>query len=74
MVGDVANVASGDKDNSDNKLNTYNLLYAKPAYGFAIPIGATNMISLYPYIKINPIEKLNILAQVFLWQEIANKT
>lgn len=65
VIGFAANIASGDKDSSDNKLNTYNLLYVKPAYGLAVPIGATNIISLYPYIKINPIQKLNILAQVF---------
>jgi len=64
-IGFAANVASGDKDNTDNQLNTYNLIYAKPAYGLAVPIGATNMISLSPYIKISPIQKLNILAQVF---------
>jgi hypothetical protein len=65
VIGFVANVASGDKNSNDTKLNTYNLLYAKPAYGLAVPIGATNIISLYPYIKINPIQKLNVLAQVF---------
>lgn len=65
IIGFAANLASGDKDSTDGKLNTYNLLYAKPAYGLAAPIGATNMFSLYPYIKINPIQKLNIVAQAF---------
>ncbi len=65
IIGFAANAASGDKNRSDNKLNTYNLLYAKPAYGLAVPIGASNITSLNPYIKINPIQKLNILAQVF---------
>lgn len=73
VIGFAANVASGDKDNSDNKLNTYNLLYAKPAYGLAVPIGATNIISFYPYIKINPIQKLNILAQVFFMARNSNQ-
>ncbi len=66
IVGLAANIASGDKNRNDNKLNTYNLLFAKPAYGLAIPIGSTNMVSIYPYIKINPVPKLNLLAQVFL--------
>lgn len=65
VIGFAANIASGDKDSYDKKLNTYNLLYAKPAFGLAIPIGSTNIISLYPYLKINPIPKLNVLAQVF---------
>jgi len=65
VIGFAASVASGDQDPTDKKLNTYNLLYAKPAYGLAVPIGATNIISFYPYIKINPIQKLNVVAQVF---------
>lgn len=73
IIGFAANVASGDKDSSDNKLNTYNLLYAKPAYGLAVPIGATNIISFYPYVKINPIQKLNILAQVFFMARNSNQ-
>ncbi|MBF2709899.1 alginate export family protein [Flavobacterium soyangense] len=73
IIGFAANVASGDKDNTDNKLNTYNLLYAKPAYGLAVPIGATNIISFYPYLKINPIQKLNILAQVFFMARNSNQ-
>ncbi len=65
IIGFAANAASGDKIRGDNKLNTYNLLYAKPAYGLAVPIGASNIISLNPYIKINPVQKLNVLAEVF---------
>ena len=65
-IGFAANAASGDKNNEDKKLNTYNLLFAKPAYSLAIPIGSTNLLSLSPYIKINPVKKLNVLAQVFL--------
>ncbi len=65
IIGFAVNAASGDKNNADKKLNTYNLLYGKPAYGLAVPIGASNIISLNPYIKINPVQKLNLLAQVF---------
>lgn len=65
IIGFAANASSGDKNNADNKLNTYNLLYAKPTYGLAVPIGASNIISLNPYIKINPVKKLNVLSQVF---------
>ncbi len=73
VIGLAANAASGDNDSEDRKLNTYNLLYAKPAYGLAIPIGATNMISIYPYVKINPIQKLNIVAQVFFLARNSNQ-
>ena len=73
IIGFATTVASGDKNNADNKLNTYNLLYAKPAYGLAVPIGASNIISLNPYIKINPVQKLNILAQVFFLARNSNQ-
>jgi hypothetical protein len=73
IIGFAANIASGDQDSSDNKLNTYNLMYAKPAYGLAVPIGATNIISFYPYVKINPIQKLNILAEVFFMARNSNQ-
>ena len=73
IIGFAANIASGDKDSTDKKLNTYNLLYAKPAYGLAAPIGATNMASFYPYIKINPVQKLNVLAQVFFLARNSNQ-
>lgn len=73
IIGFAANIASGDKDSTDNKLNTYNLLYAKPAYGLVAPIGASNMVSLSPYIKINPAQKLNVLAQVFFLSRNSNQ-
>ncbi len=73
VVGLAANIASGDKNPNDKKLNTYNLLYAKPAYGLAAPIGATNMLSLNPYLKINPLDKLNVLAQVFFLSRNSNQ-
>ncbi|WP_268846148.1 alginate export family protein [Flavobacterium aestivum] len=73
IIGFMASVASGDNNNGDSKLNTYNLLYAKPAYGLAVPIGATNMVSLNPYIKINPIQRLNVLGQVFFLARNSNQ-
>lgn len=44
-------------NNADNKLNAYNLLYAKPAYGLAVPIGTTKIISFNPYHKNKPCSK-----------------
>lgn len=73
IIGLAANASSGDRDSEDHKLNTYNLLYAKPAYGLAIPIGATNMISIYSYVRINPIPKLNLTAQVFFLARNSNQ-
>ncbi|MFV8325212.1 alginate export family protein [Flavobacterium sp. ZS1P14] len=73
IIGFAANAASGDKNSTDNKLNTYNLTYARPAYGLAVPIGASNIISVYPYIKINPVQKLNVLAQLFFMARNSNQ-
>lgn len=73
IVGLAVNAASGDKNSSDHTLNTYNLLFAKPAYGLAIPVGSTNMLSLYPYVKINPVQKLNLMAQVFFLARYSNQ-
>jgi hypothetical protein len=73
IIGFSANVASGDKNSGDSQLNTYNLLYAKPAYGLAIPVGSTNMVSIGPYIKINPVQKLNVLAQLFFLTRESNQ-
>ena len=73
IIGLAASVASRDKNSGDNKLNTFNLLFAKPAFGLGILIGSTNMISLYPYIKINPVQKLNIVVQVFFLSRKSNQ-
>jgi hypothetical protein len=73
VIGLGANIASGDKSSNDHILNTYNLLYAKPAYGLAIPLGSTNLSSLYSYLRLNPIPKLNLLAQVFLLSKMSNE-
>ena len=73
IVGLAVNAASGDKNSTDHTLNTYNLLFAKPAYGLAIPVGSTNILSLYPYVKINPVQKLNFMAQVFFLARYSNQ-
>lgn len=65
ILGVTASIASGDKHHDDGQLNTYNLLFAKPAFGLAVPIGSSNMLSLQPYFKINPFRNFNLLAQVF---------
>lgn len=72
-LGFTFNVASGDKSIEDKKLNTYNLLYAKPAYGLAIPIGSTNIKSVSTYLKVSPMNKFSVLAQVFLLARNSNQ-
>lgn len=70
MVGLAGNYLTGDNDSNDKQLNTYNLLYSKPQYGLTAPIGATNMITLNPYLKLNPTRKSNIyLGANFMWRQ-----
>ena len=61
---------SGDKSKNDNQLNTYNLLFSKPQYGLTAPIGATNLINVNPYLKINPTKKIYIyISSYFMWRQ-----
>lgn len=70
IIGVAANYLTGDKRKNDHQLNTYNLLYSKPQYGLTAPIGATNMITVSPYLKINPVNRSSIyLAANFMWRE-----
>lgn len=70
LMGLGSNYISGDRSKDDNQLNTYNLLFSKPQYGLTAPIGATNMVNINPYIKINPTKKSNIyLGTYFMWRQ-----
>ncbi len=60
MVGLGASYVSGDYDNNDTQLNTYDPLYPKPVYGLAIPQGPSNIAHLRPTFGLQPIEKLFI--------------
>lgn len=73
IVGVAGNYISGDKDRSDNKLNTYNLIYSKPSYGLAAPIGSSNIENINPYLKINPTKKLFLQAGVYFMQRNSNQ-
>jgi hypothetical protein len=65
IIGVGSNYFSGDKDKTDNVLNTYNLIFSKPSYGLAAPIGSSNIVNINPYIKINPTKKLNVFAGIY---------
>ena len=70
LIGLACNYVTGDRNNSDKQLNTYNLLFAKPQYGLAAPIGATNIVTVNPYLKFNPARKINVYAGVnFMWRQ-----
>lgn len=70
VLGVSGNYVTGDKHKDDKQLNTYNLLFSKPQYGLTAPIGATNIVTLNPYIRINPVKKYFVLAGAhFLWRQ-----
>ncbi|MEJ8818647.1 alginate export family protein [Lacibacter sp. H407] len=73
ITGVSANYISGDKNNTDNKLNTYNLLFSKPSYGLAAPIGSSNIININPYLRINPLKKLSVYTGVYFMQRQINR-
>jgi hypothetical protein len=73
ILGVAGNYISGDKDRTDNKLNTYNLIYSKPSYGLAAPIGSSNIENINPYVKLNPTKKLFLQAGVYFMQRNSNQ-
>jgi Alginate export len=73
IIGLGGNYISGDKDKNDNKLNTYNLIFSKPSYGLAAPIGSSNIENINPYIKINPLNNLSLYAGVYFMKRQNNQ-
>ena len=65
-LGLAGNYITGDKDKNDTQLNAYNLLYSKPSFGLAAPIGASNIININPYIQWSPLPRLQLLTGVYL--------
>jgi Alginate export len=64
-LGLAGNYITGDKNKSDTQLNSYNLVYSKPSFGLAAPIGASNIVNINPYIQWSPLPKLQLLTGVY---------
>jgi Alginate export len=73
IIGLGANYISGDKNKTDNQLNTYNLIYSKPSYGLAAPIGSSNIVNFNPYIRVNPIQKMSVYAGIYFLNRQSNQ-
>lgn len=70
LLGIAGNNVSGDRDINDNTLNTYNTLFSKPQFGLAAPIGASNIITFNPYLRISPVRKISIYAGAYkMWRQ-----
>jgi hypothetical protein len=68
IIGVAAQHYTGDKNRNDGILNTYNLVFSKPSYGLAAPIGSSNIQNINPYFKFSPTKKLNLQAGVYWMQ------
>jgi hypothetical protein len=64
-IGIAGNYITGDQNSRDGRLNTYNLIYSKPSFGLAAPIGASNITNVNPYVRISPLPKLNLSGGVY---------
>lgn len=73
-VGVSANVASGDKDPTDNKLGTLNPMFPRGSYFSEIAIlGPRNFYNIQPYLTFNPYAAVEITAAVnFYWRLSTN--
>lgn len=70
ILGAAGNYVSGDKSKDDMQLNTYNSLFSKPLYGLTAPIGATNIITANPYLKLSPVKRSTIYVGAYLlWRQ-----
>lgn len=70
VIGISGNYVSGDKDKNDGQLNTYNLLFSKPQYGLTAPIGASNIVSVNPYVVFKPSRSMHVnLGAYRMWRQ-----
>ncbi len=60
MIGIGASYITGDYNNSDGQLNTYDPMYPKPVYGLATPQGPSNITHIKPMVGIQPRKNLMI--------------
>ncbi|HZH66853.1 MAG TPA: alginate export family protein [Flavisolibacter sp.] len=59
QIGFKTEVISGDKQQDDNELNTFNPLFPRGAYfGLAALIGPSNLIDIHPTLNLNLTKKL----------------
>ncbi len=60
-VGLKTELISGDKDSTDNRLNTFNALFPRGAYfGLIALIGPANLVDIHPEFSVSPTETLSL--------------
>ena len=70
ILGLKAQYISGDKDSTDQTLNTFDPIYPKGAYfGLSPIIGPKNLTNIHLYSKINPSKDLTVsLEYIYFWR------
>lgn len=70
-LGLKANIASGDRDRTDDRRGTFNALYPKAAYfGEISQVGPANFINVHPSVTLRPSDRVTVtLDAVFFWRE-----
>lgn len=58
MVGLGVSYITGDFNQNDNQLNTFDSFYPKPVYGLATPQGPSNIAHVRPIIGFEPVKSL----------------
>jgi hypothetical protein len=61
FIGFSGNWVPGDKNYTDNQLNTFNTLFARPPFGQTVSLNITNTLNLSPYFKYQPNDFANII-------------
>ena len=62
IIGIAGNYSSGDRSSTDDQLNTYNALFSKPPYGLTAGIGAANIVTANPYMKLTANKRSSMYA------------
>ena len=73
-IGVSANIASGDKNQEDNKLGTFNPMFPRGNYFSELAIlGPRNFYNVQPYLSLQPHQAIKITAAVnFYWRLSTN--
>jgi hypothetical protein len=72
-IGLAGHYISGDKNPTDQVLNSFNLLFSKPSFGLAAPIGAVNMVNFNPYLTMSPTKKIQLVTGVYFLSRQSSK-
>ncbi|PWJ44315.1 alginate export family protein [Sediminitomix flava] len=64
-IGLAGSYITGDQNNSDNELNTFDPLYPKPLFGFAAPLGPSNITNIRPIVGLQPVKGMMMNASVY---------